>query len=39
VPCTRSTARSYVECTERVAKNGARATDAWWWCSNQGFKN
>ncbi|HXO70065.1 MAG TPA: hypothetical protein VN838_13975 [Bradyrhizobium sp.] len=39
VPCTKSTARSYVECTERVAKNGARASDAWWWCTNQGFKN
>jgi hypothetical protein len=39
VPCTKAGARNYVECTERVAKNGARATDAWWWCTNQGFKN
>jgi hypothetical protein len=39
MPCTKTAARSYVECTERVAKNGGRSTDAWWWCSNQGFKN
>jgi hypothetical protein len=39
VPCTKATARSYVECTERVAKNGSRSTDAWWWCTNQGFRN
>ena len=39
VPCRKTTARSYVECAERVAKNGGRSTDAWWWCSNQGFKN
>jgi hypothetical protein len=39
VPCTKATARSYVECTERVTKNGSRSTDAWWWCTNQGFRN
>jgi hypothetical protein len=39
LPCTKPGARNYVECTERVAKNGARAADAWWWCTNQGFKN
>jgi hypothetical protein len=39
MPCTKPGARNYVECTERVAKNGARASDAWWWCTNQGFKN
>ena len=38
-PCTKPTAHSYVECTELVAKNGTRPSDAWWWCSNQGFKN
>ncbi|MEA2793175.1 MAG: hypothetical protein QOI87_555 [Bradyrhizobium sp.] len=39
VPCTKAGARNYVECTERVRQNGARSTDAWWWCTNQGFKN
>jgi hypothetical protein len=39
VQCTKPVAHNYVECTEMVAKNGSRATDAWWWCSNQGFKN
>jgi hypothetical protein len=39
VPCTKAGARNYVECTERVAKNGGRSTDGWWWCTNQGFKN
>jgi hypothetical protein len=39
VPCTKPFAHNYVECTEMVAKNGSRLSDAWWWCSNQGFKN
>ena len=39
VPCTKPVAHNYVECTEMVAKNGSRPSDAWWWCSNQGFKN
>jgi hypothetical protein len=39
VPCTKASARNYVDCTEKVRKNGARATDAWWWCTNQHFKN
>ena len=39
VQCTKPVAHNYVECTEMVAKNGSRLSDAWWWCSNQGFKN
>lgn len=39
VQCTKPYAHNYVECTEMVAKNGSRSSDAWWWCSNQGFKN
>jgi len=39
VQCTKPVARNYVECTEMVARNGSRSSDAWWWCSNQGFKN
>ena len=39
VQCTKPVARNYVECTEMVRKNGSRASDAWWWCSNQGFRN
>jgi|GraSoi2013_100cm_1033763.scaffolds.fasta_scaffold25529_3 hypothetical protein len=30
---------SYVECTTTATKMGWRASDAWWGCSNQGFKN
>jgi hypothetical protein len=39
VQCTKPFARNYIECTEMVAKGGNRPSDAWWWCSNQGFKN
>jgi hypothetical protein len=39
VQCTKPWAHSYVECTEMVLRNGSRPTDAWWWCSNQGFRN
>ena len=39
VQCTKPYAHSYVECTDMVRKSGATHTDAWWWCSNQGFKN
>lgn len=39
VQCTKPWAHNYVECTEMVVKGGNRASDAWWWCSNQGFKN
>ncbi len=39
VQCTKPFAHNYVECTEMVAKNGSISGDAWWWCSNQGFKN
>jgi hypothetical protein len=38
VPCTKPPAQSYVECTERVTKIGAKPSDAWWWCTNQGYK-
>ena len=38
VPCTKPLAQSYVECTERVTKIGAKPSDAWWWCTNQGYK-
>jgi hypothetical protein len=39
VQCTKPVARNYVECTEMVRKNGSRPSDAWWWCTNQGFRN
>jgi hypothetical protein len=39
VQCTKPLARNYVDCTERVVASGARPSDAWWWCSNQAFKN
>jgi len=39
VQCMKPRARNYVECTENVVKNGNRSSDAWWWCSNLGFKN
>src|SRR5262249_28492945 len=39
VPCTTPYHHSYTECTEKVMKNGSKSTDAWWWCSNYGFKN
>lgn len=39
VQCTKPTAHSYTECTEAVAKNGGRPMEAWWWCTNQKFKN
>jgi hypothetical protein len=39
VQCTKPLAHSYVECTEMIAKSGARPNDAWWWCTNQKFKN
>jgi hypothetical protein len=39
VQCTKPMAHNYVECTEMIGKSGARPSDAWWWCSNQGFKN
>jgi hypothetical protein len=38
VPCTKPPAQSYVECTESVTKIGAKPSDAWWWCTNQGYK-
>ena len=39
VQCTKPLARNYVDCTEHVVASGARPSDAWWWCSNQAFKN
>ena len=39
VPCMKPRARNYAECTENVVKNGNSSRDAWWWCSNLGFKN
>ena len=39
VPCTKPLARSYVACTEWVTKIGAKPSDAWWWCTNQGYRN
>ncbi len=39
VPCMKPRARNYAECTENVMKNGNIYRDAWWWCSNLGFKN
>jgi len=32
-------ATSYVECVRMVTDRGWRSSDAWWMCSNQGFKN
>jgi hypothetical protein len=39
VQCTKPYAHNYVECTEMVGKTGSKPSDAWWWCSNQGFKD
>jgi hypothetical protein len=39
VQCTKPYAHSYVECTEMVRKRGAKPSEAWWWCTNQGFKS
>jgi hypothetical protein len=41
VPCLRTNVHdaSYVECTTRVMQMGWRPSDAWWGCSNLGFKN
>jgi hypothetical protein len=39
VQCTKPYTHSYTECTEKVMKNGSKSSDAWWWCSNYGFKN
>lgn len=39
VQCTKPLATNYVQCTEMLRKTGSRPSDAWWWCSSQGFKN
>ncbi len=39
VQCTKPKAVSYAECQTMVRKSGATASDAWWWCSSQGFKS
>ena len=37
--CNKPVATSYVECVKMVTDKGWRSSDAWWGCSNQGFKN
>jgi hypothetical protein len=37
--CNKPVATSYVECVKMVTDKGWQASDAWWGCSNQGFKN
>jgi len=37
--CNKPLARNYVECVKMVTDKGWRPSDAWWGCSNQGFKN
>jgi hypothetical protein len=39
VQCSKPKATSYAECQTMVRKNGSTASDAWWWCSSQGFKS
>ena len=39
VQCYKPFATSYVECVKMVTDKGWRSSDAWWGCSNQGFKN
>jgi hypothetical protein len=37
--CNKPVATSYVECVRMVTDKGWRASDAWYGCSNQAFKN
>jgi hypothetical protein len=37
--CNKPLAHNYVECVKMVTDKGWRSSDAWWGCSNQGFKN
>jgi hypothetical protein len=37
--CNKPVATSYVECVKMVTDKGWRSSNAWWGCSNQGFKN
>jgi hypothetical protein len=37
--CNKPVANSYVECVKMVTDRAWRPSDAWWICSNQGFKN
>ena len=39
VQCSKPKATSYVECVKMVTDKGWRPSDAWWGCSNQGFKS
>jgi len=39
VQCNKPFAHNYAECVKMVTDNGWRAAEAWWGCSNQGFKN
>jgi hypothetical protein len=38
-PCAKRYAHSYTECTSALMKMGNDSTSAWWWCTNQGFRN
>ena len=38
-PCLRRKHANYTECKTRIMGQGWSASDAWWGCSNQGFKN
>ena len=37
--CNKPVATSYVECTKMLMDKGWRASDVWWGCTNQKFKN
>jgi hypothetical protein len=37
--CNKPLAHNYAECVKMVTDKGWRSSDAWWGCSNQGFKN
>ena len=39
VQCAKPKAANYVECTRMVKEEGWSAGDAWYGCTNQGFKS
>jgi len=39
VQCSKTVAPSYVDCTTRVKQGGWEPSFAWWWSTNQGYKN
>jgi hypothetical protein len=39
IQCAHRFANSYVECATYVIQHGATHSDAWWWCTSQGYKN